>query len=143
VVLPTLTQVGSDAFVESETHHDPTLGEVLASPWALYQRLVHLFLGLGMLAYVPTVAAVFTALRCSSVVTSVVPAGSPLSAAMCTGASHATMLGMGALLLVVVVLGVPLLLAGVLLGSGARARFRDVFYWRRYGGLYVQFKDSR
>jgi hypothetical protein len=132
-----------DASMESASYLDPHIAEVLSSPWALYQRLLHLFLAAGTLGYVPTVAAVVGGLRCHAVVQAFLPAGSPIASTVCSGHSRGVVMGLAVLSLVAVVVGFPLLYLGVLVCGSGRQRFRDLFFWRRYGMLYVNFVDSR
>jgi hypothetical protein len=129
--------------MDSEAHVDPAASELLSSHWARYQRLLHVFLGVGTLGYVPTVAVVISGLRCQSDAQAFQPVGSPVASTVCSGPSRGPVLGVSVVCLLAVVVGLPLLYIGVLMWSSGRARFRDVYFWRRYGMLYANFVDSR
>ncbi len=134
------------------THVDPSMHELMDSAWAMYQRCLHTFLGAVMLSFVPVAVAVFSGLTCHPQSTRSLGGGTwygvcgvvgETSGLRITETQFVVIMVLATVFLITVVLGVPAVLLRVLVFDQVRSRFRDLYFWRRYGLAYTLFTDKR
>jgi hypothetical protein len=126
--------------------------ELMDSAWAMYQRCLHTFLGAVMLSFVPVAVAVFSGLTCHPQSTRSLGGGTwygvcgvvgETSGLRITETQFVVIMVLATVFLITVVLGVPAVLLRVLVFDQVRSRFRDLYFWRRYGLAYTLFTDKR